>query len=387
MPLALDVEVRNRVWRLCLSGETRKNIAERCGIAAGSVTNIINEKTKGLDGSEYGAIRELAVYLKKEGMTFADLSSMYRRHNYAEKLGANEQEVELLIANLVDQTKSIPVEKTANMVNQLYELSKSESIPPTEVPGYINRKLKMKQTLEEEEQRARAILDQENVEIRALEEYKELREEFKRRGISIESSCQFASVLQTIDRIGYYPSKVLRELARIKSLSVEERRLKKNCKIWESRAAQYKEVLPMCERVVSLGIRIPLLLALETAVMKAVELDRVSAGSAPYRVLQEIEDYNKLGGIKKQLFDATLQLSMMKEILGRQNEAVVSLAKLQFYGVTDDQILNLCRGLEVNGYNLNPCSERNSKVVLTEGKYAPNQEKRHPTFTNTSLLQ
>jgi hypothetical protein len=48
--------------------------------------------------------------LKKEGMSFADLASLYRRHNYIEKLGANEEDVESLIANLVDKTKSIPIE-------------------------------------------------------------------------------------------------------------------------------------------------------------------------------------------------------------------------------------------------------------------------------------
>lgn len=85
-----------------------------------------------------------------------------------------------------------------------------------------------------------------------------------------------------------------------------------------SRLARYNKLAPMCERVVSMGIGLPLLLALEIAVIKKIEVDGgVPAGAAPYRVLQEIEDYNKLGEIKKQLYDASLQLSIMKEILGR----------------------------------------------------------------------
>jgi hypothetical protein len=32
MPPSLDVDVKDRVWTLWLSGETRKNIAEICGI-------------------------------------------------------------------------------------------------------------------------------------------------------------------------------------------------------------------------------------------------------------------------------------------------------------------------------------------------------------------
>src|SRR5215831_279025 len=158
MPPALDEDVKNRVWRLWLSGETRKNIASESEIGAGSVTNIVNEWTKGLDNLEYGAIRDLAVQLKKEGMTFADLASSCRRHNYIKKMGANEEEIEVLIANLLDKTKSIPIEKTANLVNQMYDLSKSESVPLEEVPAYINQKIEEKQRLEQEIQKAREIL-------------------------------------------------------------------------------------------------------------------------------------------------------------------------------------------------------------------------------------
>lgn len=238
------------------------------------------------------------------------------------------------------------------MVNQLYELAESESIPPTEVPTYIKKKIEEKQKLEEELQKARAILDQENVEIRALEEYKELREEFKKRGISIESSRQFASVLQTIDRIGHDPRKVIRELAHIKSLKLEERRLKKNCRFWESRAAHYKEAFRMCERVVSNGIGISLVLALETAVIKKIEIDGVPASSSPYRIMQDIEDYNRLGGIKKQVSDLIIQIHLMKEFLGRQDEAIHTFMKLQLAGMTDDQILKSCREIDANRHDL-----------------------------------
>src|SRR5215831_10360795 len=113
MSPALDVDVKDRVWRTYLSGETRKNIAEVCGIGAGSVTNIVNEQTKGLDSSEYGAIRDLAVRLKKEDMTFADLAPMPRRRNYIKNLGADEEQIEHLMANLLYKTNFIPRKKSS----------------------------------------------------------------------------------------------------------------------------------------------------------------------------------------------------------------------------------------------------------------------------------
>jgi len=353
MPSALDEEVRRQVWRLCLSGETRNNIAEICGIGAGSVTNIINEKTNCLDGSEYGAIRDLAVRLKKEGLTFADLAAMYRRQNYIVKLGATEEEIEVLIANLLDKTKAIQLEKTADLVNQLYELSKSESIPPTEVPAYINQKIKEKQKLEEEIQNARAILDQENIEVQNINEYKKSKEQLEIYGLSTEVLHKLVSVLQSINEMGYDPQKIVAYYTHIRSLEQKERLLKKNCKVLESRAARYQEIFPVCEHVVSMGIGLPLVLTLETAVIKKIEEDCVLPSIAPYRVMREIDDYNTNGGMNKHLNDTFMKVQMMNLVSARQNTAIMTLARLQFQGITESQILNACRLIEMNGYNSN----------------------------------
>jgi len=60
--------------------------------------------------------------------------------NYIKELGADLEQIESLIFNLQDITKSIPTEKTAELVNQLYEISESENILPNEVPIYVKQK-------------------------------------------------------------------------------------------------------------------------------------------------------------------------------------------------------------------------------------------------------
>ena len=68
----------------------------------------------------------------------------------------------------------------------------------------------------------------------------------------------------------------------------------------------------------------------------------------------DIEDYNRLGGMKKRLYDRSMQINIVKEILARQNYTVIALAKLQFYGITEDRILKTCRAIEAKGtHNLN----------------------------------
>lgn len=105
MPPALDENIKERVRRLWFSGETRKNVAAVCGSGTGSVTNIMDEQTKGLEESDLRWIRELAVQLKKDGTTLAEFVSIYRRHNLIKKLGATEDQIETLISNLLEGEK------------------------------------------------------------------------------------------------------------------------------------------------------------------------------------------------------------------------------------------------------------------------------------------
>src|SRR5262249_16581237 len=150
---------------------------------------------------------------------------------------------------LLDGAKSIPQEKIVDLVKGLFQLSNSESIPPAEVPAYVTQKMVEKQKVEQEIQKSRAILDQENVGIRTIEEYKTLEGILKSYRLSKEDPRRLISVLQKFNEMGYDPQKIVISLTRLKSFRQTERRLKKNCKIWESRVAQYKEdqILKTCK--------------------------------------------------------------------------------------------------------------------------------------------
>jgi hypothetical protein len=72
------------------------------------------------------------------------------------------------------------------------------------------------------------------------------------------------------------------------------------------------------------------LLAFHAAVIKRAETDGIPFGAAPYRILEDIENYNKLGGIQRQLVETVLRLNMVKQILARQNGTMAALMKLQY---------------------------------------------------------
>ena len=51
---------------------------------------------------------------------------------------------------------------------------------------------------------------------------------------------------------------------------------------------------------------------------------------------------------------------MMNLFSARQNYAINALIKLQSYGITDIEILNLCKTIETNGQNMTGAQSVNS---------------------------
>jgi hypothetical protein len=85
---------------------------------------------------------------------------------------------------------------------------------------------------------------------------------------SMETLRTLVSILQMIKQLGYNPQKTVTELAQIKSLRQTERRLKNDCKIQASRAARYKEIIPLCEQLLPLGIGFAELSAFHAAILR-----------------------------------------------------------------------------------------------------------------------
>jgi hypothetical protein len=153
----------------------------------------------------------------------------------------------------------------------------------------------------------------------------------------MESPRKLISVLVKINQLGYDSLKIVKALARIKSLKL----LKNECKVLESRAARYKQLLPLCEKIVRFGIGIGELLALHAAVMKKSDLEKISNDTAAYALMDGIDTSVKLIDARKQLNDTIMKIQMMDIFSVNQNKALNALIKLQSCGVTEEEILNI----------------------------------------------
>jgi hypothetical protein len=251
-------------------------------------------------------------------------------------LGANQDQIESFIANLAHSPEP---EKLIDTANQVAQLSRSESIPLGSLPGHIRQYEEEKQRIEQEIEQARAILESKNVDIETISEFNQLKEHLSKHNLSLEDPTRLLSILQTIRQIGYEPRKIVAAFASMKSLMQRERQLKNNCKMIERRAARYQHILPISEQFVSFGIGIDPLIAFNILVTETAETNNIPLSAAAFRVIKEIEDYREVIGLKKELSRLSWQIYAMNEILGRKNNAVMALLKLQSRGVTEDQIL------------------------------------------------
>jgi hypothetical protein len=142
MPRPIDEIIRRRVIQQWLSGEARDKIAAENNIGAGTVTSIVSNYKAGLETLDFDSARELALQAKKQGLNLSELASNFRLHNFIKTSGAAEDNIESFISNI--SSSDIGPEKIIELVNQIYDISKSESVSPDQLPNYVRQKLEQR---------------------------------------------------------------------------------------------------------------------------------------------------------------------------------------------------------------------------------------------------
>ena len=66
----------------------------------------------------------------------------------------------------------------------------------------------------------------------------------------------------------------------------------------------------------------------------------MSVCTTAYGVIEEIEKYTRIGALTNEI-SRLPQIYAMNQICAARNKAITSLLKLQNYGITDDEILDV----------------------------------------------
>jgi hypothetical protein len=287
MPPAIDTSIKRNVIQQWLSGDCRPKIAIDNNIGEGTVSSIVSYFKIGLDDSEFDSARELALQARKQGLNLSDLASNFRLHNFIRGSGASENQIESFIANV--SSSELPPEKVIELVNQLFNISKEESVPLDQIPHYIKQKSEEKQKIEEEIKQTDAILQSKNVSIQAINEHLQLNEKLKEHGLSSQDIDELLNVLSSAKRYGFDGKEIADKLYNIQELEWKEKQLKDKCKKLSKRISRYKDVVPLTEDIAALKIGIDELIALKVGINQAVKVYNLPPLAATLRLL--LDDY------------------------------------------------------------------------------------------------
>jgi hypothetical protein len=364
MPAPIDESIKRKVIQQWISGESRDKIAEDNNIGAGSVSSIIANYKVGLETLDFDSIRQLSIEIRKRQLNWSDLASHFRLYRYFKESGAAEDKIESFIANV--SSCDVSPEKVIELVNELFDISKSESIPLDQVSAYIKKKLEEKQKIDEQIKEADSILQSKNVNIETINEHIQLNERLNAYGLSTHNIDEFLNLLSNAKDNGFDGKKIVGKLRKIKRLKKKEEGLKNNCTIFAKQLTKYKEITPLAELIHSMNISGRELMLFKIALNETAETYGLTPSAAALDVINLIKDHNKKGQLKQELSSLYLQKYAVNEFCSRHSQVIMALANLKSHGITNEQIILLNNLLADNAY------KASSYTVQTDA--APNSQ-------------
>jgi hypothetical protein len=157
------------------------------------------------------------------------------------------------------------------------------------------------------------------------------------------------NVLVNAKENDFDPKKMVAKLKKIQRLQNKEEKLKNHCEVLSEQVKKCNNVLPLAQKIVALNIDIEQLLVFDNIVNQLAKQYSLPPYIAALRLFSEIRDYDKIGGLKKEVSRLSQQVFVVNRICANQNKSMMAMLNLQSRGITEDKILELNNFLENNG--------------------------------------
>ena len=115
---------------------------------------------------------------------------------------------------------------------------------------------------------------------------------------------------------------------------------------FEARLTTVKGVMPLAEQIPQLKMGTGELLAFHCAVYEKADMERIPLDTAAYKIVEDIQHYSQLGGLKKEQDRLQQQIFMSQMLMASREATLMSLFRLQSMGISEDQILNMDQFLQ-----------------------------------------
>jgi hypothetical protein len=395
MPARLPNISKSMVIQQWLQGIPRDAIANNNGLSAGAVTNIINEWRQQLGFSLVDELRELAITLKRIGISPAQCAVGCRIAMIMLNLGVKEDSLEQFILDVYNRCKDLALspENIASHLEDLLEFSKT-SVPLLQIPDYIKQKTDEKRKLQEEienlkgqiqkiglekldlEANRDVALQQEKMTATELKWYLDLKNELKKYKIPVEDVAEFAKVVNGIKQQGYDLGKVIMEFSDIDSSETRHKMLLDSMQMLESKCTDLKQESSILENAVNfhkqtmtkyneleaIGFGLKELKALWYTINEVAIANNISMKEAPRKFFKDIEEQydNKLGfeskveSLRLEVNRLSHELSGIRAGLLAQPLVGSALIRLIQSGVKEQDIINIANIFESHSETINP---------------------------------
>jgi hypothetical protein len=322
MPIGISHDTRNQVIREWLAGESRDKITSDTELAAGTISNIVRNWRHELGYPTADALRQLAIDLKRLGISTTDCAIGFRTVNTIKRLGLAEADeekgLESFVSDIYNKCKyyGLMPDKLVILAMQILDLL--ESMPLSQVPNYVEEKSKDKQKLEEIRnllgRKSAAQLEYEEallkkkVTIEMLQKFTHMQDTLIEYDLSIEDIPNLVNALKNAQQLGYDANAIADKISTIESLEEKEKKLKNNLMVSQDELFMLKHAISLLnqeidkhqrtlteyEKLQNIGCGLRELILLNNTLREIATSNNIDSSMAVKKFFQDMEERNAL---------------------------------------------------------------------------------------------
>ena len=237
MPAKIPESLRSAVIQRWLQGVERDKIAFEFGISGGAVTNIVNAWRQAIDFPVADELRELAVNLRKIGITPGECAIGCRVSMMMNRMGVGNDQLKSFLSDVYKRSVDLGLtpQNIASYLRDLLEFS--NTLVLSQIPAYLEQKKQEKDQLEKKiqdlyvetsmlqrqksdcERLRNAAMEDYKTTIQQLRWYSGLKEELAKYGIPVDDVSYLAKVVDGARALGYDPVKIMNEISNLRLVS------------------------------------------------------------------------------------------------------------------------------------------------------------------------
>ena len=179
--------------------------------------------------------------------------------------------------------------------------------------------------------------------IETINEHVKLNEKLDEHNLSFQDIDKLLNVLVNAKENGFDGKKIVGKLRSVQRLEKKKDTLKNDCILLSKQLQEGMKALPLAQKIVALNIDIKQILVFDTTVNQLAKQYNLPPNIAALRLFNEIKDYDKIGGLKKEVSRLSQQIFIVNGVWANQNKAMVAMINLQSRGITEEEIMSLSK--------------------------------------------